>query len=91
MQDQHPDPTKWKEVNIAQGPFRDDNLGELIEALHGDPICVEEEAYHEAEPFPALECESDDFVERPRMKTDSRRTMQQGPKGNIYPSPKRGH
>lgn len=90
MQDQHPDPTKWKEVNIAQGPFREDNLGELIEELHSDKVYVEQEAYHCDEPFPALECESDDPVERPTMRTDSRRTLQQGPKGNIYPSPKRG-
>lgn len=76
MQDQHQDPIS--------------ELNQILEADTETTIFFEEEAYHEAEPFPALQCESDDLVERPRMKTDSRRTIQQGPKGNIYPSPKRG-
>lgn len=88
MQDQHPDPTKWKEVNVT--PDQISELNQLLEADAETTIYFEEEAYHAEELFPALQCESDDLVERPRMKTDSRRTMQQGPKGNIYPSPKRG-
>lgn len=76
MQDQHQDPIS--------------ELNQILEADSETTIYLETEAYHEAEPFPALQCESDESIETPRMKTDSRRTMQQGPKGNIYPSPKRG-
>ncbi|EBY9763967.1 hypothetical protein D5W64_12710 [Salmonella enterica subsp. enterica serovar Saintpaul] len=78
-----------KEVNISPGikDIKDEIIEELSEGQECPNFAME--AYHNDIPPLISDIYESNFPTHPVMKTDSRRTIKQGPKGNIYPSPKR--
>lgn len=70
---------------------REDVKEELIKELsEGEEISDDGiEAYYGDTPHLPIDIFTPNYPTHPTMGTNSRRTTKQGPKGNIYPSPKR--